>query len=132
MSRHTDQVGSVLSRAIQTVLARGLQDPRVGGIISITEVRTSTDMANATVLVSIMPAEKADLAMHGLRHAARYIRREVGKQVRFRRMPVLTFKLDHSLKKEAQVINAINRACPAGEADAEPSDDDSRLEDSRT
>jgi ribosome-binding factor A len=140
-SRHCDQVESVLSRAIHTVLARGIQDPRVRGMISVTGIRVSADVANATVLVSVLPAEHSALTMHGLRHAARYIRREVGELVDMRRVPVLSFKLDQTIKKEAAIIGAINRARPEGEPEAgepaleenaAPIDDDSMLEDPRT
>jgi ribosome-binding factor A len=110
MSVHTEQVASVLARAVQDVLVRGLHDPRVRGLISVTGVKVSDDLANATVMLSIMPAEHADLAMHGIRHAGGYIRREVGNRVRMRRVPRLSFKLDHSLKRQSEVLAAIDAA----------------------
>jgi ribosome-binding factor A len=120
MSLHTDQVASVLHRAVQQVITRGLNDPRVRGLISVTKVQVSGDLADATVSVSVMPAERAELTLHGLRHAARYIRTEVGRSVRMRRVPRLSFKLDASLKKEAQVIAAINEALRADEQRRRP------------
>ena len=115
MSLHTDQVASVLRRAIQQVLSRGLNDPRVQGLISVTQVQVSDDLADATVSVSVLPAERGELTLHGLRHAARHIRTEVGKAVRMRRLPRFSFKLDESLKKEAQIIAAINEAIRSDE-----------------
>ena len=110
MSLHTRKVASVLARAIQNVLSRGLNDPRVRGLTSVTEVRVSDDLAHATVLVSVIPAEHAALTLHGLRHATSHIHGAVARQVRLRRMPRLTFKLDDSLKRESSVIAAINAA----------------------
>jgi ribosome-binding factor A len=115
MSLHTDQVASVLRRAVQQVITRGLNDPRVRGLISVTKVHVSGDLADATVSVSVMPAEQAELTLHGLRHAARHIRTEVGRSVQMRRVPRLSFKLDESLKNEARVIAAINEAVRADE-----------------
>lgn len=115
MSLHTDQVASVLRRAIQQVLSRGLNDPRVQGLISVTQVQVSDDLVDATVSVSVMPAERAELTVHGLRHAARYIRTEVGRSVRMRRVPRFSFRLDESLKKESRTIAAINEAVRADE-----------------
>ncbi|MDY7107423.1 MAG: 30S ribosome-binding factor RbfA [Planctomycetota bacterium] len=120
MSLHTEQVASVLHRAVQQVITRGLNDPRVQGLISVTGVQVSQDLADATVSVSVMPAERAELTLHGLRHAARHIRTEVGRSVRMRRVPRLSFKLDESLKKEARVIAAINKAVEADERRRRP------------
>jgi ribosome-binding factor A len=110
MSLHTDQVASVIHRAVQAVLTRGLNDPRVRGMISVTRVKVSADLSQARIHVSIIPPENADLAMHGLRNAARHIRHEISSEVRLRRVPQLTFELDQSLKKEAEVLAAISRA----------------------
>ena len=110
MSIHCQQVASVLRRAVQEVLSRGLNDPRVRGLISVTNVRVSEDLADATVSVSIMPAADAELTVRGLRHAARHIRTQVGRRVKLRRTPHLTFKLDETLKREAKVIAAVNEA----------------------
>jgi ribosome-binding factor A len=110
VSTHKDQLASVILRAVQSVLSRGLNDPRVRGLVSVTSVHVSDDLANATIMVSVLPAEFEELSIHGLRHAARHIRSEIGKNVRMRRIPQLAFKLDKSLKKEAEIIAAIDNA----------------------
>ncbi len=110
MSRRAEQIASTIRRAVQAVLDRGLQDPRVSGMITVTGVKLSPDLAAATLSVSIFPAEKQDLAMHGLRSAARHIRHGISDAVGLRRTPDLTFKLDESLKKQAAVLDAIARA----------------------
>ena len=109
MSRRTEQIASLLERALQDVLARGLEDPRVKGLITVTGVRLTDDLREATVLVSILPADAAPLTMHGLQHAARHLRRQVGERVALRRMPMLRFKLDESLKRQAGVLEALAR-----------------------
>jgi len=110
MTVHLDQVASTLRRAIQQIISRGLNDPRVSGMVSVTAVHVSEDLAAATVSVSVLPAEKADVTLHGLHHAASHIRYQLSKAVRLRRTPRLTFKLDETLKREARVIAAINEA----------------------
>jgi ribosome-binding factor A len=110
VTQHSDQVESVLTRAVQEVLSRGLNDPRVRGMVSVTGIVLSADGRDATVMISVLPAEHAKNTMHGLRHAQQHIRTEAGKRVRIRRMPRLEFKLDQSLKVEAEVLAAIDRA----------------------
>ncbi len=124
MTVHNDQVASVLRRAVQEIISRGLNDPRVRGMISVTRVRLSDDMADATVFVSVLPVEHADLTMHGLKHAGRHIRYELSGQLKMRRVPRLSFSLDDTLKKEAGVIAAINRSVRKDEKTRRAKDED--------
>ena len=126
MSVHGEQTKSVLIRALQEIFSRGLNDPRVRGLVSVTRVNLSADYADATVWVSVMPAEHGTLTLHGLRHAATHIRTEVGRRARLRRTPRLAFKLDESIKKEAAVLHAIDEA---RRRDALPTDPERLSED---
>lgn len=110
MSHRVEQLASALHRAVQTVLSKGLNDPRVQGMISVTRVTVSDDKRNATVFVSVMPAEKADLTMHGLKAAATHIRRAAGEIIDAQRLPELAFKLDKQFQKQAEALAAIARA----------------------
>lgn len=110
MSHRPKQVASGLQRAIQQVINRGLQDPRVRGLITITEVRVSSDLRDATVMVSVTPEEHEALTLHGIRSAAKHIRRQAGELVRMRTLPTLHFKIDRAGKEQAKIIAAINRA----------------------
>jgi ribosome-binding factor A len=107
MSRRTAQLASLIKQAVQDVLARGLEDPRIKGLITVTEVTVTDDLHDATIEVSILPAECADLTMHGLRHAERHMRHAVSNKVEMRRVPTLRFKLDDSLKRQAGVLEAL-------------------------
>lgn len=105
--RH-QQFTSTLRRALQEILARGINDPRLKeALITITEVDCSPDLRQATVLVSIIPEKKQDLVVHGLNHAAAHLRRQVGDLTEFRQMPQLAFRADSSLKKQAEVYDAL-------------------------
>ncbi len=110
MTKRTDQINSTIHRAVQTTLSRGLNDPRVKGLISITNVNVSPDMSQALVMVSVLPAEKADLTLKGLTSAAPYIQRELAKAIRTRRQPRLIFKLDKAVRQEIEVYTAIANA----------------------
>jgi len=110
MSRRTDQLASTIQRSVQGVLMRGLNDPRVKGLISVTNVEVLEDMSEARVFVSILPEEAAELSMHGLRSAAAHVQHAVARLVPVRRLPHLVFRLDESLKRQARVDAAIAEA----------------------
>ncbi|HZW08648.1 MAG TPA: 30S ribosome-binding factor RbfA [Phycisphaerales bacterium] len=109
MSRRTDKVAAALQRALQDLLVRGLQDPRIKGLVTVTKVRVTEDLTTAFVSVSVLPAEDEPLTLHGLRAAAAFIRRELGEVVPMRKLPALDFQLDRSIKREAEVLAALER-----------------------
>ncbi len=110
MTVHLEQTASVLQRAIQATITRGLNDPRIRGMITITNVDVAPDLAHATVYVSISPEKQGVLTLRGLQHASRHIRHLIGDHVQLRKLPQLHFRLDKSLKKQAAVLHAINEA----------------------
>lgn len=109
MSHKPEQLANEIQKAVQDILARGLNDPRVSGLITITRTRVQSDLKRAEIYVSILPAERQDLTMHGLHSAERHIRRQVGDMVRTRSIPELVFVLDSTLKKEAAVLEDLKR-----------------------
>ncbi len=122
MSHRSDQIASVIRQSVQTRLAKGLHDPRIRGLISVTKVALSDDLSQATVFISVMPWDYAELTLHGLRHAAPHLRRQLGQGARLKRLPRLTFRLDESLKRQAELdaaLAAVRNESPTPEP-AEP------------
>jgi ribosome-binding factor A len=110
MTQRTEQVASTLKRALQDVLARGLADPRLKGLITITRVEVTSDLANATVYCSVMPQKQEEITIHGLTSASTWIRRQVADHVRFRRMPQFSFKVDEQYHRQQEVLASIAEA----------------------
>ena len=91
------------------LLARGLADPRTAGcLISVTEVDVSPDLRHATAYVSVLPDQHENRVIHALRDATMHLQKSLNKKVAFRVVPKLLFKLDRSLKREGDVLAAIN------------------------
>ena len=116
MSYRDQQISSVLHRAIQSVIDGGLSDPRLQAMITVTSVLVSQDRRTASVNVSIMPEKSEKLAMHGLRDAAKHIRRAAANKTRIHHMPILNFKVDKGMKAQAAIYQTL------AEIDAERQD----------
>jgi ribosome-binding factor A len=123
MSHRREQLESSLMRTIGMLLAGGLNDPRISGLVSVTGVTVSADGRTAAVKVSVLPEDRQRTTLHGLRHAAGHIQKLVLQQLRIRFVPHLDFQLDESLKKQAKVISAINEAVKDLPPEAPKSDD---------
>jgi ribosome-binding factor A len=94
--RH-ERVAEEILHEVGAMLAGELKDPRLSGIVTVTEVRVSPDLKQARIFVSVLGTEEEQtLAMKGLEAAAGFIRRELFERLPMRRTPELHFSLDRS------------------------------------
>lgn len=97
-----------MAERIQQIIARrlekGLRDPRLG-FVTITDVRVTGDLQNATVFYTVYGTEEelSDSAA-ALKAATGMLRREVGKQLGTRLTPTLEFIHDE-LPESAQHLS---------------------------
>jgi ribosome-binding factor A len=119
MSHRLAQIESTLLRALAGEIRR-LADPRIAGLVSVTSVRISPDLYDATATVSVLPAKYEKRTLAGLRHATGRMREAVGRHLAMKRVPRLHFQLDASLKKQADVMAAIRRGLAREGAPMQP------------
>ena len=113
MPRRIDRVNELLRSEISHLIARQIKDPRVAGVISITEVIASSDLRSARVYVSVMGNEDArQAALEGIRSAASFLRRELRDRVNLRHTPHLTFQLDDSIEEGNRVLQLMDGLSP--------------------
>ncbi len=78
-------------------MLRDIKDPRIG-FVTLTRVDLSDDLKYAKVYFSVMGSEsEKEKSLQGLTNASGFIRTELGRKLKLRRIPELIFKIDHSL-----------------------------------
>lgn len=104
------RVGEALRHALSGILERGnLRDPALRNVsITVTEVRASPDLKNATAFVMPLGGEAADDIVEALTRAAPFLRGVIAKEVELRHVPRLQFEVDRSFG-EADHIDALLR-----------------------
>jgi len=119
VSQRTERVDELLRQEIGAIITRDVADPRVG-FVTITEVETTTDLRHAKVWVSVIgqPAER-DAAVEALRHAMPFIRHELGKRLRIKRIPELHVHLDDTAERGTRILQLLAEI----EAGASPAPD---------
>ncbi len=110
MSHRIERVNQLIRQEISELLRREVKDPRLSGLISITEVDTSADLKHAKVYVSCLCGqdEKKEL-LSTLTSAAGFFHNELMKRLILRHIPELDFRWDYSLEKGAHIQALIDR-----------------------
>ena len=107
--RRMERVNGLLREEIAGLLASQVNDPRLKGIITITQVRTASDLRSARVYVSVMGAEAVrQEALAGIQSSASYLRRELRSRVTLRHVPFLTFQLDDAMLEANRLMQLID------------------------
>ena len=90
-------------------LLRTVKDPRVQDtMISITRVETTPDLRYTKVYVSFLQEDRAKDALTGLKSAAGYLRRELGRNLQLRYAPQIVWEQDDSIVYGAKMLKLIN------------------------
>jgi ribosome-binding factor A len=111
MSRRTERINDLLQEEISDLLRRGVKDPRIGGLVTITEVDVSPDLRRAKVFVSVMGTdEEKTSTFRALDAAAHFIHRELRKRLTMRRAPEIDFVPDDSLERGARLLALLEEA----------------------
>ncbi|MBP8597667.1 MAG: 30S ribosome-binding factor RbfA [Selenomonas sp.] len=98
-----EKVQELMKQEISQIVQRELKDPRIG-FVTVTSVECTGDLREAKIYVSIMGSEQqVKDSWTGLNRGLGFIRREIGKRIRLRFTPELTFELDKSLDYSAHI-----------------------------
>lgn len=105
-----------MNEAVRKVLSEALpalKDPRIG-FVTVTGVRTSTDISQAAVFVSVLGTEREqERTLEGLQSAAGVLQAQVARELGTRRTPVLTFEYDPAIERGVRLTKLIDELAPA-------------------
>ena len=105
LRRVDEAVRQVLSDAVAT----DLKDPRVG-FVTVTGVKTSPDLRQARVYVSVLGDDAArEASLDGLRSAHGFLQRRVASELRMKHTPTLEFVYDDSVERGMRLSELIDR-----------------------
>ena len=112
-SRRQQKIARVIKESVSQTIQRRLSDPRITGLISVTDVEISPDAMNATVYLSILaPGDENAPAktFRAISHAAGHIQAQLGRDLSARTCPHLRFEQDDKVKKTLETLRLIEQA----------------------
>lgn len=110
MKIRPNRVGEEIKKELVSLIRKGIKDPRVDTLVSITDVEVTGDLSYATVYISRFGSEKQRQdALEGMKAASKYLRGELSKRLKLRVVPELIFKLDDSLQYGAKIETILHQ-----------------------
>jgi ribosome-binding factor A len=104
MRRVNESVRAVVADAVGT-----LKDPRIVGLVTVTGVRVTPDLREATVFVSVLGGDKRRRAtMAGLESARGVLQARINRELKLRRTPMLAFSYDDSVERGVEMSKLID------------------------
>lgn len=105
VSRISQDVKKELAQLITT-----LKDPRITGLVSVLRVEVTSDLSFANVdITSLEGIDGAKRAVEGLVSAKGFIRREIGKRLKLRKMPEFLFRATDSIAYSQHINDTLKK-----------------------
>ena len=116
LGRTTEDIHRELS-----AILREVKDPRVKDcLLSVVRAEVTNDLSYCTVYVSTMEGlSRTKEAVQGLKSAAGFIRRELGRRLSLRHVPQLIFKATDSIEYGTHISKLLHDLEPEGEPSQE-------------
>jgi ribosome-binding factor A len=120
--RRADRVAEAIREEIATFLNSEVKDPRVTGMVTVTGVEVTRDLRHAKVFVSVLGTDTDRAStFDGLASVASHLRAHVGRALRLRLAPEITFRPDESIARASRIeslLAQIKDGHPPADGDA--------------
>ena len=107
--RRAERLAEQIREELSLIIAGEVEDPKVG-FVTVTEAKVSADLRTAKVYVSVLGTEdEVRESMAALKHAAGFIRNQLGIVLRMKRTPDLHFVYDDTDLRAARIEELLNQ-----------------------
>ena len=103
-------MNNLIRQEISELLQRQVKDPRLGHFVTVTEVSASPDLRYAKIFVSCISSQGGKQEMlSGLAAASGFLRNELARRLKLRRIPELSFQWDDSIERGTHLLELIDQ-----------------------
>ena len=117
MAKHRAvRLAQSIKEEFSRMLREDIKDPRLG-FVTVTDVEVAEDLRYAKIFVSILGQDQdVKNSMEVLNHASGYVRSELGKTIRIRHIPEVSFHHDQSIKHGDRISKLLRDIGVKGES----------------
>ena len=105
------RIAEQIQRELAGLVRLEVKDPRVAGLLTITDVEVSADQSHAKVFFTLLGDEtRVKETTTGLTRAAGFLRTQLAQRMKLRTVPTLEFKYDASVERGMKLSRLIDEA----------------------
>ena len=120
MTARTTRIDELLRQEMGAILSRDVEDPRIG-FATIISIETTPDLRHAKVLVSVIgQPEDRRTTLNAMGRAMPFVRHELGKRLRIKRIPEFHLELDDTLERGTRVLHLLDELEAGRAPDEQP------------
>ena len=103
------RVAALIQEEIGTMIIMGIvKDPRISHMVSVTSVTVSKDINYAKIYISSFEnTHRVEKTVEALNHASGFIQKRLGKRLKTRNTPKLSFFPDHSIENGVRMTHIL-------------------------
>ena len=103
IGRRQERLAEQIKEEVSMIIAGEVEDPRVG-TVTVTDARLTPDLRYAKIYVTVIGSEQEiDESLAALKHAAGFIRTQLGAVLRMKRTPELHFVYDNTTETATRI-----------------------------
>jgi ribosome-binding factor A len=103
IGRRQERLAEQIKEEVSMIIAGEVEDPRVG-TVTVTDARLTPDLRYAKIYITVLGSEQEiDESLAALKHAAGFIRTQLGAVLRMRRTPELHFVYDNTTETATRI-----------------------------
>ena len=122
--KRSERVGDLIHKEISEMLVKSIKDPRIG-FVTITRVSVSEDFRLAKVYYSVLGSlTDREKSKKGLDSATGFIRKELGRRMRLRYTPEITFQFDPGIEYAVHIGEVLHHLHQGEKKEDEDGDGD--------
>ena len=108
MSNRIEKINSLVQKEMGQILLREIEFP-AGALVTITNVKTSVDLANARVYISVIPQEKSERVLEILGKMIYPLQQFLNKRMRTRPIPKIRFVPEELTARAAKIEGLLRK-----------------------
>lgn len=119
MVKRSEKVAEAIHEIVSATLVRGVKDPRIG-FVTVTGVKVTDDLHLATIYYTVVGSEqeKSDTS-RALEHARGFFRSLIGRELRMKYVPDITFRYDSSVEYGNRIESILREIATEERSDGE-------------
>lgn len=113
-SRQVAKASQAIKEVVGTTILSGLRDPRIKNV-TVLAAEAAADMRTAKVYISVRGDARTEaLSLKGLESARGFLQSKIADRLQTRHTPVLTFVIDHGVKRSLEASRVLREALESG------------------